>query len=295
MFCVEELKKIKYNNNINIDDEIFLNKEFLNPSYESRQNLKTFKQEKKSFEIIPLEKYYFNKDIIIIETNLGNIKIQQNWYKKFNIFNQVESIFEKIKIDENEQLIPNIEDVFNFTLFTNFENITHIFIGQDPYQDINLATGIAFAINHEKINQIPKSMKILYKKLQNQTSEKRVIEDWFFSGNFFQYTNNILFLNLGLTIGITKSKKNNYIQKNINSHIKFWKQFTKKLVLEIYLNNPDIKIICLGSEAKKVFSKTNINKNNILYDLHPAARTLPANYFDNPIIFDNNMIFKIKA
>ncbi len=236
-----------------------------------------------TFKNVNIRSFMKSCDACIIETEIGKVIIEQSWYTRFEeIFNDcITKIIPKINKESGKSLIiPHSEKIFSWTFYTRYQDVTCVMLGQDPYQKIELATGVAMAVDTKQTNVIPHSLRVIYKKIQKQLGINMSIEEWTAKGNLYQLTKHVLLLNSGLTLSIEKDK--------YKSHINAWRQFTKSLLSELVMINKDINFVCLGFEAKKILD--TIAADNIIYDEHPSSRTLSDSYFVSPVIFDHSYI-----
>jgi len=202
--------------------------------------------------------------------------IDKNWKEMLNEKFKEKSrdeIWKKIRKDildkfPDTQFQPEEKNIFNVFEMLRSE-IKVVILGQDPYPTPGDAMGYAFAVKKE-IKEIPKSLKLIKNVIEekfglaNYSEPWQTLKHWRDSGVFL--------LNTALTIG-----------KNKDSHLGFWRNFTKRKkgftnkVIE-YISETSEKYPCIwmlwGREAKK-FKETikKINdKNYILEAPHPAVR-----------------------
>ena len=144
---------------------------------------------------------------------------------------------------------PNL--VFNAFRFFEPSDCKVIIIGQDPYHQINQATGLAFGINNSKI---PPSLKNIANELFNDLNIKLkdyTLESWAKQG--------ILLLNSALTVQEGKP----------GSHMKLWNKFTDNIIENINkLDN--IIFVAWGAFAHKKLQNINLNKHYLIVSSHPS-------------------------
>lgn len=206
----------------------------------------------------------------------NNILIHEEWLTQhLTLFNYA---IKKI-IPRLINNISNLEHIFIFTLFTPITNIKSIILTHE----VNKCMSI---ISSDKNDPL---LKTLYSKLNHQIQQKEYNE-WFANGNFYQYTNSILLLNINLTTGLINNKH--------YPHFKIWKIFISKLLIEVINNsNNELSIYCLGSYVKNFINKIKINFNkqcSIYEDVDPRLKNKPHDYLDKPSYFsDNKLLFNL--
>lgn len=174
------------------------------------------------------------------------------------LLSKLEIILEKIK-PYIKTLTPSPELIMNAIRCINPDNIKFILIGQDPYININEATGLSFSTPIGV--KIPPSLANIFKSLiKSKLMIKPPIcgdlSGWAIQGG--------LLLNMALTTIIDKS----------NSHTAIWYDFTSKLIEAIVKNlNEQNKIPVLllwGSYAKKIQTIVHKYNTHILTWTHPS-------------------------
>lgn len=200
----------------------------------------------------------------------------------------------------NYDILPNISfQPKRENIFKVFElkpkDINVVILGQDPYPIPGDAIGLAFVNGN---NKIPRSLKIIYKELENESYENYDINKWFEQGVFL--------LNTALTVETGKA----------GSHLKYWDNFTKKVIEFISMENPTIWLLW-GKHAQKYikyihnpihmigYDEDTINyvpidkdKNYIFTSPHPAAELYSGGkagfYGNNHFKYANKVLVKTK-
>jgi len=158
----------------------------------------------------------------------------------------------------NREILPNISyQPKTENIFKVFErplsDIKVVILGQDPYPTPGDATGLAFSVS--KDTRIPKSLRIIAEEISNSIEietdslvdkmkplqflsnidlypEWRTLEHWKDQGVFL--------LNTALTVETGKA----------GSHLKYWEEFTKRVITFISQKQPCIWIFW-GAKAQK--------------------------------------------
>lgn len=141
--------------------------------------------------------------------------------------------------------------------------------GQDPYHNPGQANGLSFSVNDNI--KIPPSLKNIYKEIQNEFLDRNYI---FTSGNLERWfkEEKIFLLNASLTV----------IKNKPSSHMSMWKKFTNDVIEYISHNNDKCIFVLLGNFAKSKDTYI-INKNNIIYGVHPSPLSANKGFFDSNI------------
>lgn len=134
----------------------------------------------------------------------------------------------------NTSFQPNSENIFR-VFKTSLHDIKVVLLGQDPYPTKGDAIGLSFV---NGTNKIPTSLRNIYKEIAlNSSAFSKDIYSWESQGIFL--------LNTALTVETGKP----------GSHIKYWKDFTKRTIQFISSQHPTIWILW-GRYAQSY--KTNI-------------------------------------
>ena len=179
----------------------------------------------------------------------------KDWYKFINksiLQSTIKKINEIYKVKLCEPKYANIFKVFNVTDYTK---VKQVWLGMEPYNNPNYATGIAFA-NPENTESLSPSLNVLKESLINfEIPHNHII----FDPELRHLTEQgILLLNSALTVE----------RKNPNSHTYLWRDFTSSFLREFSLYNPGIIYVLWGEVAK---SYENCIKNGIIFkEKHPA-------------------------
>lgn len=196
----------------------------------------------------------------------------------------------------NQEVIPtSICYPEKQNIFRVFEkpvsDIKVVILGQDPYPTPGNANGLAFAVNANK--NIPLSLKNIYKEIEQEGLLNKTLSHTFNEYNPEWRTlvhwqrQGVFLLNTALTVE----------SGNAGSHLKYWENFTKRVIWHIASNNPCIWLLW-GKKAQsfiinmpketlfdvKNYSKETIKDipnspymNYILRAAHPAAEAYSSN------------------
>lgn len=160
-------------------------------------------------------------------------------------------------------ICPKQEDVFKAFNLCKYDDCKVVFIGQDPYPQKGVATGILFGNSADTKEQdwspslkVVKEAAINFEIPHNLITFDQTLESWAKQG--------ILMINSALTVEMNK----------VGSHTMLWRPFISKMLKNISEINTGIIYVLFGSTAKTF--KPYIGKfNDVLEVEHPAyfART----------------------
>lgn len=170
-------------------------------------------------------------------------------------------------------LCPSIRNVFRAFELCSYRDCKAIFIGQDPYPQRGVATGILFGNSRstpeDKLSpslNIVKEAAINYEIPHYGVVFDQTLESWARQG--------ILMINSALTCEVNK----------VGSHIMIWRPFIAKLLKNLSGYNTGMIYVLFGKQAQ-TFKPYISNKFNYIIEVeHPAyfARTntkMPKNVF----------------
>lgn len=166
---------------------------------------------------------------------------------------------------------PIPQNVFRAFTLCSARDTTVVFLGQDPYPQKDVATGIAFANDastpEERLSpslQVLKEAAIDYTKPHGPIEFDNTLESWGKQG--------VLLLNSALTVK----------PGTPGSHALYWREFISSFLLKFSSLNPSVLFVLFGKQAQGF--KSSIKAANIIEVEHPAslARTkskLPQDLF----------------
>ena len=168
-------------------------------------------------------------------------------------------------LTSSKQLIcPQLKDVFKAFKYCALKDLRVVILGQDPYPQKGVATGIAFANspNTQEDSYSP-SLEILRESVIDYTIPHRTIifdpslEKWESQG--------VLLLNSALTCQLGR----------VGSHSLLWRPFIKSLLTNLSKQTCGIVYVLMGTEAQSFEPYINKQFNHIVRIRHPSyyART----------------------
>lgn len=169
-----------------------------------------------------------------------------------------------MKIVYKQPICPSLKNIFKAFLLCPFKELRVVLIGQDPYPQKGIATGLAFAnASDTPLSSYSSSLEILRESVIDFTVPHRItnfdpsLEKWAEQG--------VLLLNTALTCQAGK----------IGSHILLWRPFMKSLLTNLSEQLTGIVYVLMGSNAQTLEPYINKNSNHIIKIRHPSyyART----------------------
>lgn len=157
-------------------------------------------------------------------------------------------------------ICPTKDLVFKAFTICPLNDCKVVFLGQDPYPQKGVATGILFGnsldTSEEKLSpslQVIKEAVIDYTKPHNYPIEfDNSLESWARQG--------ILMINSALTVEVN----------NIGSHTALWRPFISQLLKSLSSYNKGIIYVLFGKQAQTFEPYINKYGNYILKENHPA-------------------------
>lgn len=163
-------------------------------------------------------------------------------------------------------LCPSLKNIFKAFRICSFKECRVIMLGQDPYPQPGVATGILFGNNSDiPESLISPSLRVVKKAVNATPTFDNSMQEWAHQG--------ILMINSALTCEVNR----------IGSHVDIWRPFVSKLVHNISIDRPDIIFVMFGAQAQS-FNR-DVQGCKIINVKHPAyyARMgfpMPSDPFD---------------
>lgn len=208
-----------------------------------------------------------------------------NWIKVIDK-KCLKETMQKVIIEYNKhECTPKMNNIFKAFELCDYNNLCIVFLGQDPYPQKGVATGLAFGNNTTILSpslQVLKDAVINPQVPHGIVQFDNTLESWAKQG--------ILLLNSALTTECNK----------IGAHTLLWREFIIQLLQRLSSINTGIIYVLFGEQACSYKRYINEKYNYIFQVKHPAyyARTnteMSSKLFDdiNNILYKNNK-FKIK-
>lgn len=166
-----------------------------------------------------------------------------------------------------KKIYPPSKELFNALVYTPFEKVKVVIIGQDPYHGPGQAHGLSFSVQQGV--RIPPSLQNIFKELSQDLGvsipSHGCLTGWAQQG--------VLLLNATLTVTSGQPK----------AHFgKGWEPFTDKIVEHLCLRKDPVVFMLWGNSALEKFSK--IKKNSscehlVLQSVHPSPLSAYGGFF----------------
>lgn len=179
-------------------------------------------------------------------------------------------------------ILPEKSEVLRAFNLCPYKDLKVVLIGQDPYPQKGVATGLAFG-NKRGTSVLSPSLELIKEASINFTIPKGVVEfdetleSWAKQG--------VLLLNSALTVEENK----------IGSHTLIWRPFVTSLIEKLSEVNSGIIYVLFGKQAQSYIPYINANSNYIIKSLHPAyyarlGMAMPCDCFEkvNDILMKNH-------
>lgn len=154
-------------------------------------------------------------------------------------------------------IVPAYNDIFKAFTLCSKRDCKIIFIGQDPYPQRGVATGILFG-NKKDTEKLSPSLEVVKEACINYEIPHAPIEfdvtleSWARQG--------ILMLNSALTCEMNK----------VGSHIMLWRPFVSKFLEKLSNTEPGLIYVLFGGQAQTFEPYINKNLNSLIKIHHPA-------------------------
>jgi uracil-DNA glycosylase len=203
--------------------------------------------------------------------------MDKSWYLKLNeefnkpYYNNLSDFVEEER--STKDIFPPKGNVFNAFKF-EFNNLSVVLLGQDPYHTPGAANGLAFSVN--KGVKIPPSLKNIFKEIKTEFPSYQIPENgdlnhWMEQG--------VLMLNTVLTV--EKGKANSHKNKG-------WEVFTDNVIKMVSEEKENIVFLLWGRHAQAKKSLIDENKHLILESAHPSPFSARNGFFNNNHFVETN-------
>ena len=168
------------------------------------------------------------------------------------------------KLSASHHISPQLKDIFKAFRLCPLRNLRVVIIGQDPYPQKGVATGLAFANSSDTPeDSYSPSLEILRESVIDYTIPHRTItfdpdlEKWEEQG--------VLLLNSALTCELGK----------VGSHTLLWRPFMTSFLTNLSKCSTGIVYVLMGNQAQTLEPYINHQFNHVIRIRHPSyyART----------------------
>lgn len=191
-----------------------------------------------------IEEYFKDWLTVIDKKELNNVVVKLN------------------SIGKTKPIVPSYKDVFKAFTLCNKQDCKAVFLGQDPYPQKGVATGVLFG-NKLDTTKLSPSLEVIKEAVINYEIPHPplkfdvTLESWAKQG--------ILMINSSFTCEMNKP----------NSHVMLWRPFVSKLLQNLSNTTPGLVYVLFGEQAQTFEPYINKRLNSIIKVHHPAyyART----------------------
>lgn len=169
---------------------------------------------------------------------------------------ELNNVIGQLNLIKRDLLCPIYSDIFKAFNLCPYTNLKVVMIGQDPYPQKGVATGILFGNKDD--TKLSPSLEVIQEACinfeipHNSISFDPTLEGWVRQG--------ILMVNSALTCEVNK----------VGSHTMMWRPFMTKLLRNLSERETGIIYVLFGEQAKTLRPYINKNTNIILEEKHPA-------------------------
>lgn len=200
----------------------------------------------------------------------------KDWIKVVDL-NILSNILNSLKKVNRTLLCPHPDNIFKAFELCKYNNLKVVILGQDPYPQKDIATGIAFGNSTDEISpslNILKEACIDFTIPHNSIIFDNSLESWCKQG--------VLLLNSALTCELNKP----------GSHTMLWRPFIKKLLINLSYRESGLIYILLGDNAKTFEPYINNKYNWVLKEKHPSYYARMNKLMPSTIFKETNKILK---
>jgi len=176
--------------------------------------------------------------------------------------------FHTAQTNAKKMIFPPVAQVFSAFYACDFDKVSVVIVGQDPYHGGRQAHGLAFSV--QKGVQIPPSLRNMYKEL----SEDTAIQPKFKAPNHGCLTKwaqqGVLLINACMSVESGKA----------NSHQgQGWETFTDAVIAACNKRHSNLIFLLWGAPAAKKCSSVDMNRHTVLKAPHPSPLSAHRGFF----------------
>lgn len=174
---------------------------------------------------------------------------------------------------ETKTIYPPKDEIFNAFLYTPYDEVKVVLLGQDPYHGKRQAHGLSFSVFEGQ--ELPPSLRNIYKELHDDLgipiSNNGYLKSW--------ATQGVLLLNTVLTVeeGKAHSHRNHG-----------WETFTDHILQSLNEHETPIVFLLLGNAALKKAPLIDQSKHFIVSAAHPSPLSAYRGFFGSRVFSKTN-------
>lgn len=177
---------------------------------------------------------------------------------------------------KSKTIFPKSIDLYKALKLTDYDEVSVVILGQDPYHGDGEANGLCFSVNHGI--QIPPSLKNIFKELKSDLNIERTdtdLSDWAKKG--------VLLLNTVLTVEKDKA---------FSHRGKGWEIFTDKIIEELNEREDPIVFVLWGNAARSKKVLLTNKKHMVVESAHPSPLSYNRGFKDSKPFSKVNLMLK---
>ena len=195
----------------------------------------------------------------------------------YKVLNTLGAVYTK------KPVCPEQPDVFAAFGACKYNDLKVVFLGQDPYPQKGVATGILFGnkedVEEDKLSpslKIVKEAAINFEIPHNSVTFDNTLRTWANQG--------ILMINSALTCEMNR----------VGSHVMLWRPFIAKLLKNLSDRETGIIYVLFGSQAQTFTPYINSKTNTVIKVEHPAWYARVGKKMSSQLFLDINKVLKEK-
>ncbi len=178
---------------------------------------------------------------------------------------------------KNKIVYPKYKDIFKALKLTDYNDVSVVILGQDPYHGVNEAHGLSFSVQDGV--PMPPSLRNIFKELELDLGIKKTTTDltsWANQG--------VLLLNSIMTV----------VKDSPLSHkARGWEIFTDKIIEKLGERQKPVVFILWGSYARSKKELIKGKNHYIIESVHPSPLSASRGFFGSkPFSKTNNFLRK---
>ena len=166
---------------------------------------------------------------------------------------------------KSKTIFPKSIDLYKALKLTDYDEVSVVILGQDPYHGDGEANGLCFSVNHGI--QTPPSLKNIFKELKSDLNIERTdtdLSDWAKQG--------VLLLNTVLTVEKDKA---------FSHRGKGWEIFTDKIIEKLNEKEDPIVFVLWGNAARSKKVLLTNKKHMVVESAHPSPLSYNRGFKDS--------------
>lgn len=219
-----------------------------------------------------------SRRLLVVSKSVVLQGIEQSWLKLLDtkLLDEALKNINKLKMKTN-QCTPSPDKWFQFARITPFDKICCVIIGQDPYFEPSVATGLSFDCK----TKVPKSAVNIFKCLVKQgfiskPPETADLSTWALQG--------VVLMNMAFSTLVGKAK----------AHTKIWQEYTESLVESLSKLPQRPVFILWGNDAKAVDIMIDVGCKSVSWG-HPSPLNTRGQFEDCTNFTDVNKLLVKKG